>query len=319
MTERILITGGAGFIGSNLAATLIKRPNTDVVIADDFSSGDWRNLIDVDCEVRAADCDDFDLLNDIAAGKFSAVMHQAAITDTTVMDQRLMVEVNTNAFASILEASAKSATRVVYASSAGTYGNSEAPNCIGSGEEPENIYGFSKLAMDRIAARWYEKHPAPIVGLRYFNVYGPGEHHKNEREGNKTASMILQMYQRAKAGEQLRLFKYGEQMRDFVYIRDVIAANLAALEAPRSGVCNVGSGRARTFNDIVENLGKQLDKTFDVDYIDNPFTFYQMHTEADLTESKAVMGWEPNWSLEKGIEDYVRLLESGHRGPAETA
>jgi len=319
MTERILITGGAGFIGSNLAATLIKRPNTDVVIADDFSSGDWRNLIHVDCEVRAADCDDFDLLDEIAAGEFTAVMHQAAITDTTVMDQRLMVEVNTNAFASILAASAKSGTRVVYASSAGTYGNSEAPNSIGSGEEPENIYGFSKLAMDRIAARWYDKHPASIVGLRYFNVYGPGEHHKNEREGNKTASMILQMYQRAKAGEQLRLFKHGEQMRDFVYIRDVIAANLAALEAPRSGVCNVGSGKARTFNDIVENLGKQLGQKFDVEYIDNPFTFYQMHTEADLTESKAIMGWEPAWSLEKGIEDYVRLLESGHRGPAETA
>ena len=319
MTERILITGGAGFIGSNLAATLVKRPNTDVVIADDFSSGDWRNLIHVDCEVRAADCDDFDLLDEIAAGKFTAVMHQAAITDTTVMDQRLMVEVNTNAFASILEASAKSGTRVVYASSAGTYGNSEAPNKVGSGEEPENIYGFSKLAMDRVAARWYEKHPTPIVGLRYFNVYGPGEHHKNECEGNKTASMILQMYQRAKAGEQLRLFKYGEQMRDFVYIRDVIAANLAALEAPRSGVCNVGSGKARSFNDIVENLGKQLDESFDVEYIDNPFTFYQMHTEADLSESKAIMGWEPSWSLEKGIEDYVQLLESGHRGPAETA
>lgn len=319
MTDRILITGGAGFIGSNLAATLSQRANTEVVIADDFSSGDWRNLIHVDCEVRALDCDDFDLLEEIAEGEFTAVMHQAAITDTTVMDQRLMVEVNTNAFASILEAASKSNTRVVYASSAGTYGNSAAPNKIGSGEEPENIYGFSKLAMDRVARRWYEKSSAPIVGLRYFNVYGPGEHHKNEREGNKTASMILQMYQRAKAGEQLRLFKYGEQMRDFVYIGDVIGANLAALEAPRSGVCNVGSGKARTFNDIVENLGKQLGTTFDVEFIDNPFTFYQMHTEADLTESKAIMGWEPEWTLEAGIESYVRLLEAEHRGPVATA
>lgn len=319
MTDRILITGGAGFIGSNLAASLSQRANTEVVIADDFSSGDWRNLIHVDCEVRALDCDDFDLLEEIAEGEFSAVMHQAAITDTTVMDQRLMVEVNTNAFAAILEAASKSNTRVVYASSAGTYGNSAAPNKIGSGEEPENIYGFSKLAMDRVARRWYEKSSAPIVGLRYFNVYGPGEHHKNEREGNKTASMILQMYQRAKAGEQLRLFKYGEQMRDFVYIGDVIGANLAALEAPRSGVCNVGSGKARTFNDIVENLGKQLGTTFDVEFIDNPFTFYQMHTEADLTESKAIMGWEPEWTLEAGIEAYVRLLEAGHRGPVATA
>jgi len=315
MTKPILITGGAGFIGSNIAASLLQRPHTDVVIVDDFSSGDWRNLIHVDCEVRAADCDDATLLEEIAAGRYSAIYHEAAITDTTVMDQRLMVEVNTNAFAKILAASSQSATRVVYASSAGTYGNSAAPNSIGSGEEPENIYGFSKLVMDRIAARWYGKHSAPIIGLRYFNVYGPGEHHKNEKLGNKTSSMMLQMYEKAKAGEQLRLFKYGEQKRDFVYIRDVVDANLAALEATTSGVCNVGSGKARTFNDVVENLGTALKQTFDVEYFDNPFAFYQMHTEADLTETKSILNWQPQWSLEQGMKDYVQYLESQHRGP----
>jgi len=315
MTKPILITGGAGFIGSNIAASLLQRPHTDVVIVDDFSSGDWRNLIHVDCEVRAADCDDAKLLEEIAAGRYSAIYHEAAITDTTVMDQRLMVEVNTNAFAKILAASSKSSTRVIYASSAGTYGNSAAPNSIGSGEEPENIYGFSKLVMDRIAARWYGKHSATIIGLRYFNVYGPGEHHKNEKSGNKTSSMMLQMYEKAKAGEQLRLFKYGEQKRDFVYIRDVVDANLAALEATTSGVCNVGSGKARTFNDVVENLGTSLKQKFDVEYFDNPFSFYQMHTEADLVETKAILNWQPKWSLEQGMEDYVQYLESQHRGP----
>ncbi len=315
MTKRILITGGAGFIGSNIAATLAQRDDTEVVIVDNFSSGDWRNLIHVDCEVRAADCDDADMLKEIADGKYSAVYHEAAITDTTVMDQRLMVEVNTNAFAKILAASAQSGTRVIYASSAGTYGNSPAPNAIGSGEEPENIYGFSKLAMDRIAKRWYGKNSAPIIGLRYFNVYGCGEHHKNERDGNKTASMMLQMYDKAKAGEQLRLFKYGEQMRDFVYIRDVVGANIAGLSASQSGVCNVGSGKARTFNDIVKNLGLALDTTFDVEYFDNPFSFYQMHTEADLSETQRILNWQPEWSLEAGIADYIKLLETGHRGP----
>jgi len=319
MSERILITGGAGFIGANLAAKLSQRPNTDVVVADDFSSGDWRNLIHVDCEVRAAECDDPDLLEEIADGGFTAVMHQAAITDTTVMDQYLMVDVNTNAFARILEASATSGTRVVYASSAGTYGNSPAPNCIGTGEEPENIYGFSKLAMDRVAKRWYGRHPAPIIGLRYFNVYGPGEHHKNEKDGNKTASMILQLYDRIKAGHQPRLFKHGEQKRDFVYIRDIVDANLAALQATESGVCNVGSGEARTFNDIVENLGHQLKQALEVEYFDNPFSFYQMHTEADLSETKRLLNWQPQWTLEAGIADYVALLEKQHRGPAATA
>ena len=152
MKDRILITGGAGFVGSNLAAALLKRPNTDVVVADDFSSGDWRNLIDVDCEVRAVFCDDAQLLQDIAHGHFTAIYHEAAITDTTVMNQKLMMNVNTDAFAALLEAAHQSQTRVIYASSAGTYGNTPAPNRIGHGEKPENIYGFSKLAMDRVAA-----------------------------------------------------------------------------------------------------------------------------------------------------------------------
>lgn len=319
MSDRILVTGGAGYIGSNITAALLKRPATDVVVVDDFSSGDWRNLIHVDCEVRAADCDDPFLLEEIADGGFSAIYHQAAITDTTVMDQRLMVEVNTNAFASILEASSTSGTRVIYASSAGTYGNSPAPNRIGFGEEPENIYGFSKLAMDRIARRWHDRHPAPIIGLRYFNVFGPGETHKNERDGNKTASMILQLYEQVKANKQVRLFKFGEQKRDFVYIRDVVSANLAALDAPRSGVCNVGSGEARSFNDIASNLSELLNKKLDVEYFDNPFSFYQEHTEADLSESELLLNWKPEWTLEKGMKDYISLLENGHRGPAETA
>jgi len=319
MTERILVTGGAGFIGSNIAAALTKRPGTEVVVVDDFSSGDWRNLIHVDCEVRAADCDDAALLDEIAIGGFAAIYHEAAITDTTILDQRRMVEANTNAFAKLLAASCASGTRIIYASSAGTYGNSPAPNAIGQGEIPENIYGFSKLAMDRVAKRWYDRHPAPIIGLRYFNVYGSGEHHKNEKSGNKTASMILQLYEQVKAGKQPRLFKFGEQRRDFVYIRDVIDANLAGLAASRSGVCNVGSGKARSYNDIVSALGKELDRQLTVEYFDNPFAFFQMHTEADLAESRDILNWQPSWSLEEGIADYVRLLETGHRGPLETA
>jgi len=319
MSERILVTGGAGYIGSNIAAALVKRPGTEVLVVDNFSSGDWHNLIHVNCEVRACDSDDPALLEEIANGDFSAIFHEAAITDTTVMDQRLMIEVNTNAFADMLEACHLSGTRMIYASSAGTYGNSPAPNTVGSGEEPENIYGFSKLAMDRIAARRYETQHAPIIGLRYFNVYGPGETHKNEKSGNKTASMMLQLYEQVKAGKQPKLFKYGEQKRDFVYIRDVIAANLAALDAPRSGVCNVGSGLARTYNEIVRALSTELDTRLEIEYFDNPFSFFQNHTEADLSNTEALLNWQPEWTLEKGMSDYITLLEQGHRGPVETA
>lgn len=310
----ILITGGAGYIGANLAARLLKLGHT-VVIADNFSSGHWHNLIHLDCEVQAIECDDPALLLHIKQGEYQAIFHQAAITDTTVMDQNLMIQKNTNAFSKILAASAISATRVIYASSAGVYGNSEAPNTLGCGEIPENIYGFSKLAMDRIAKTWYQKHPCPIVGLRYFNVYGSGETHKTLHQ-QKTASMILQMYQQIKAHKQLRLFKYGEQKRDFVYIADIIDANMAALRSQKSGIANIGSGTARSFNDIVNVLGHTLAITPDVEFIDNPFSFFQRHTEANMQNS--ILDWKPQWNLESGITDYVNRLEKGQQGPLES-
>ncbi len=310
MNKRILITGGAGFIGANLAAALVKRPGVDVVVLDDFSFGDWKNLLHVDCEVRAGCISDASLYEEIADGAFSAILHQGAISDTTVLDQRRMLEINTNAFAAMLEASCFSGTRMIYASSAATYGNAPTPNTVGELEEAANIYGFSKLCMDRIARRWYDQHPSVVIGLRYFNVYGPGEAHKGG-----TASMILQLYNQIKAGKRPRLFKDGDQKRDFIYIRDVIAANLAALQAPRSGVCNVGSGLSRSFNDIIAILGRNMSRNLDVDYFDNPYAFFQNHTEADLCETRTLISWEPAWSLEQGMEEYIRLLESGHTGP----
>ena len=312
MNECILITGGAGFIGANLAAALVKRPGVDVVVLDDFSFGDWKNLLHVDCEVRAGSIADPTLHREIADGAFSAILHQGAISDTTVQDQRRMLEINTNAFAAMLAASAESGTRMVYASSAATYGNAAAPNTVGGEEEAANIYGFSKLCMDRIAMRWHDRHPSVVIGLRYFNVYGPGEAHKGS-----TASMILQLYNQITTGKQPRLFKFGEQQRDFVYIRDVIAANLAALEAPRSGVCNVGSGKARCFNDIVMNLETLLNQKLEVDYFDNPYDFYQNHTEAEMGHTKELLGWSPQWELEDGMKEYIALLEKGVNEPVE--
>ncbi len=314
MNERILITGGAGFIGANLAAALVKKPATEVVVLDDFSFGSWKNLLHVDCEVRAGSIADPSLHQEIAAGAFSAILHEGAISDTTVLDQRLMLETNTNAFAAMLEASVSSGTRIIYASSAATYGNAAAPNTVGGEEEAANIYGFSKLSMDRIARRWYDRHPSVIIGLRYFNVYGPGEAHKGT-----TASMMLQLYNQVMDGKQPRLFKHGEQMRDFIYIRDVIDANLAALKAPRSGVCNVGSGKARCFNDVVTNLETRLDRKLNVEYFDNPFDFYQNHTEAEMEATRELLNWSPVWDLEKGMAEYISLLQKGFNEPVEVA
>lgn len=299
--KTVLITGGAGFIGSNLALHIEQHyPRCRVVVFDAFVLGHFKNLAGFRGECLAGDIANPDDLQRLEAYQFDYIFHQAAISDTTVLDQKRVVQVNTNAFQDILDLAVKQRAGVVYASSAGTYGNSPAPNRVGQGEAPENVYGFSKLMMDHLAERYIREHDLPIVGLRYFNVYGPREKYKQN-----TASMIWQLGQKLLAGETPRLFKWGEQLRDFVYIDDVIQANLKALAPRPSGVYNVGSGQARSFNDLFEILASQLGVEARVEYIENPWSFYQMHTEADLSNTREALGYEPRYSLEEGIAAYV--------------
>jgi ADP-L-glycero-D-manno-heptose 6-epimerase len=222
------------------------------------------------------------------------------------MDQKLMVATNTNAFKDLLDIAVSMGANMVYASSAGTYGNSAAPNSVGSGEEPENVYGFSKLMMDNLAYRYMKEQPhISIVGLRYFNVYGPREVYKG-----KTASMMLQLGLQMLSGKLPKLFKWGEQKRDFVYIEDVVQANILACEPKKSGVYNVGSGEARQFNEVFGNLTDVLEIDVSPEYIDNPWKFYQNHTEADIASTKEGLGYEPRFSLEEGIKAYAPEIKA---------
>lgn len=300
--KSILITGGAGFVGSNLAFHIQENyPGAHIVIYDAFVLGHFKNLQGFKGEVIAGDITDPVAMERLKAQKFDYIFHQAAISDTTVMDQKKMVEANTNAFGDILDIAVEMGADVIYASSAGTYGNSPAPNSIGKGEEPENVYGFSKLMMDNLAARYIKYHPnLKIVGLRYFNVYGPREFYKGT-----TASMILQLGLKLLRGDTPKLFKWGEQKRDFVYIEDVVQANIKAIEAKKSGVYNVGSGAARQFNELFGALTTTLGIEKQVEYIDNPYKFYQNHTEADISLTREFLGYEPRFSLEEGIRAYA--------------
>ena len=318
--KNILITGGAGFIGSNLALYFQKHhPQANVCVFDKFrddtyfpsgnptSLGHFKNLLEFHGEVIVGD-----LIKDLDKIKnrdFDYIFHQAAISDTTAMDQKLMLETNFEAFANLYEIAKQRGAMLIYASSAGTYGNSPAPNSLGVGEVPENIYGYSKLQMDVFARKILERDSqTPLIGLRYFNVYGEREFYKG-----KTASMILQLGLQALEHKKVRLFKHGEQLRDFVYIKDVIQANVKAIEARASGVYNVGAGVARSFNDIVEILKKHLGD-FEVEYIDNPYAFYQNHTQADISLSEEFLSYTPRFSLEQVIESYipeiVRIFET---------
>lgn len=299
--KTVLITGGAGFIGSNLALHIQQRyPACRVVVWDAFVLGHFQNLRGFRGECLAGDVADAAEWQQLASYRFDAIFHQAAISDTTVSDQKRMLEVNTNAFRRVLDLAAASSAPVVYASSAGVYGNSPAPNRVGRGEEPENVYGFSKLMLDHLARECARASNFKIVGLRYFNVYGPRESYKG-----RMASMILQLGLQLLAGQSPRLFKFGEQKRDFVYVEDVVQANLRALTAPRSAVYNVGSGRAREFRELLEILQHVLGTRQEVTWIDNPWAFYQDHTEADLTATRADLGYAPQFTLEDGIESYA--------------
>ena len=305
---RILVTGGAGFIGSNLALTLQEKfPTAKIYVLDNFSSGHFKNLRGFKGEVITGDVRDRELWEYLRKKfTFDVIFHKAAITDTTVEDQRLVMETNAESFRFLLDCALDWNAKVIYASSAGVYGKTPPPMREEEGLQPENVYGFSKLMMDRIAMGYMERYPEmKIVGLRYFNVYGPREEFKG-----KSASMVYQLALKMIHGQKPRLFKWGEQRRDFVYIKDAVRANLLALERDVSGIFNVGTGEARSFNELVEILNRELGTSYEVEYFDCPYDFYQEFTQADLTKAKEFLGYEPEYSLEEGVKDYLSYIRS---------
>jgi len=166
-----------------------------------------------------------------------------------------------------------------------------------------NVYGASKLKMDNMVREYLSTHPqASIIGMRYFNVYGPREAHKG-----KMASMIWQLYLQMKEGKRPRVFEFGEQRRDFVYVKDVVQANLLALNATKSGIVNIGTGKSRSFNDIIAILNKVLGKDLKPEYFKNPYVaVYQEDTQADFTQAEEQLLHEPRYDLESGILDYLK-------------
>lgn len=305
--KKFLVTGGVGFVGSNIAFEL-QNQGADVTIIDDFSTSSFKNIIGFKGDVVTANIFEELPLDDY----YDAIFHEAAITDTDVHDQKLMMEINVEAFKNILYyAAAHDIKKVIYASSAATYGNSACPMNVNQTPTPENVYGFSKAIMDNVAREFAaENHDMKIIGLRYFNVYGPGEYYKS----GKTASMIFHLYNQMKLGHKPRIFKMGEQERDFVYIKDIVKANMCALNnGKESGVYNAGTGIARNFNDMVKCLNNELGTNLPADYIDNPYSFYQLKTQADISLTTEKLGYTPDYTLEKGIADYVKVLEARNK------
>jgi ADP-L-glycero-D-manno-heptose 6-epimerase len=310
---RVLVTGGAGFIGSNLALALQERfKDFDVFVVDDFSCGTFKNLQDFEGEVITGSLVDKDFVCSLKKYGFSVIFHQSANVNTTDTNQKRMMEANCESFRYLLDVALETKARVIYASSAAVYGNTPPPMKVHGKCKPENIYGFSKLAMDRLAMRFMKENPGiQVLGLRYFNVYGPRESHKG-----KMASMVLQLTVQILKGKRPRLFKWGEQKRDFVYVKDCVEANIRGFLSEKSGIVNVGTGRARSFNELVKIIMETLGTEREVEYFDNPYPFYQNFTQADLTETEKILGWKPETPIEKGVPEYVNWIKENENWEA---
>ncbi len=322
--KTIFITGGAGFIGSNLAFYFQEHyPQAKVVVLDLFRSnltlsngnlksfGHFKNLIGFKGEVISGDINDQVLLTKLTAEyKFDYIFHEAAISDTTALEQDLMIQTNVNAFKDLLDMAVAHDANMIYASSGATYGDAPSPQRVGR-EAPQNVYGFSKLMMDHLARDYAQKFKnISIVGLRYFNVYGPHEFFKN-----KTASMVVQFGHQLLSGKNPKLFENSDKiLRDFIYIEDIVQANVLAMHPRESGVFNVGTGKARSFQSMVDILQHELATSYKCEYIPNPYIGrYQFHTEADIQSTRDVLGYVPRFEFEDGIKAYApeikRLFE----------
>lgn len=301
--KKILVTGGAGFIGSNLVMEIQEKfPEAEITVLDNLSSGHPENLEGFRGDFIKADIATFDL--DKYFSKIDVIFHEAAITDTVSTDREKIIFENTEGFRNVLKFSLSDNAILIYASSSAVYGKTSFPMRVGFFEDPLSTYGLSKFIADNIAREHFNSAKEKIIGLRYFLTYGPRELLKiTETRG----SFILKTFLKMKEGKRPVIFGDGTQKRDFVYVKDVVKATLLALEAKRSGIFNVGSGRAVSFNEVVAIFNNFLGTNLKPEYIENPYKdIYQYYTCADLVETKEFLGYMPEYNLEGGIRDYLK-------------
>lgn len=328
-----IVTGGAGFIGANLVAALNARGLTNVLVVDDLAQADkFRNL--ADCEV-ADYLDRRAFLRLMQAGgsrvRVKAILHQGACSDTMERDGAYMMENNFEYSKAVLHYCQGKRIPLVYASSAAVYGAGKIFKEERAHEAPLNVYGYSKFLFDQYVRRMLPRKTAPVIGLRYFNVYGTREQHKG-----RMASVAFHHFHQFRQNGRVKLFEgsdgyaAGEQRRDFISVEDVVAVNLFFLDRPKhSGIYNVGTGRSQPFNDVALAVINGL-RTHDgatplslteaqaqglIEYIDFPADLkgkYQSFTQADVGALRKA-GYRASFlTVEQGVARYVQHLLNGN-------
>jgi ADP-L-glycero-D-manno-heptose 6-epimerase len=311
----IIVTGGAGFIGSNIVAALNARGRTDVLVVDDLQDGaKFRNLADVEI-MDYIDKEDF--LRQIAAGAdlgapVEAIFHEGACSTTTEWDGRYMMRNNYDYSKALLHWCLKRRVAFLYASSASVYGAGRVFSERREYEEPLNVYGYSKFLFDQYVRRLLPSAASQVVGFRYFNVYGPREQHKGSM-----ASVAYHLHRQLQEGDRVRLFEGcdgygdGEQRRDFVYVGDAVDVNLWFLDHPeRSGIFNLGTGRSQPFNDVARAVIDYYGRG-EIEYMPFPEHLrgrYQSYTEADISALRAAGYQAPFATVAEGVRRYMEWL-----------
>ena len=310
-----IVTGGAGFIGSNLVRHLIERTGEDVVVVDDLRDGrKFRNLDDA-AIADYLDKEEFLDRLDTCAGGVKAILHEGACAVTTEWDGRYMMRNNYSYSKRLLHHCLEHDIPFIYASSASVYGNSADFRELPQNERPLNVYGWSKLLFDRYVRRQAPERGRQVVGLRYFNVYGPREDHKDSM-----ASVAWHFRRQLEEDGEIRLFTGsggyadGEQRRDFVHVDDVCAVNLWFLaHRDVSGIFNVGTGRAQTFNEVARAIigGRGHGRIRYVPFPTELAGAYQSYTQADLGALRAAGCDHAFRDVQAGIADYMAFLDRG--------
>jgi len=313
----IVVTGSNGFIGSNLIKGLNEIGYKDIIAVDDHNDARLKENI-AHCEIKDfLDIDEFINLvksNEFDGTEFRAIFHQGACSNTMEWDAEFLYKNNLLYSKELLKFSQKTRTPMIYASSASVYGAGKVFQESLENEDPINLYAYSKFKFDQLVRKELVKKDTQIVGLRYFNVYGPQEQHKGAM-----ASVAFHLHNQLKENDEIKLFEGyegyedGEQRRDFIYVEDVVKVNLWFLENQNvSGIFNVGTGKSQTFNEVAHSV-IDWNKKGKINYIPFPEKLkdaYQSYTQADISKLREV-GYEYEFlNVQEGVKKYLDSLES---------
>lgn len=304
--QKALVTGGAGFIGSNIVEKLVER-DVEVVVLDSQYLGDESNLEEVKEDIEFIDGSvlDTDVVEEAVEG-CDTVFHLAARSSSPMHkeDAAEGARVNVEGFINVAEAADENGVeKVVYASTSSMYGSINPPHKENSGEYPMNLYTASKMSRELYAKTYSVQTDVQFTGLRFFSVFGP-----HEKPKGKYANVLTQFLWKMQDGEQPVIWGEGDQERDMIYVEDVAKANIAAaqrIEEANGEVFNVGTGNPHTFNEVVGKLNEVLGTDIEAERIENPRDNYVMEHRADISKIKDMLGWEPQHSFEEGLEKTV--------------